>query len=170
MQVIEGFESIYYYIMNHKRLVINAIYKHFNGSLVRFYPRIYQSYSYTIKKSIFPKYLKSGEERVAVIMKGIDSRSVIDTTIPEEFKRFELIQLMINSIPKFHIDYIEGTIKELRDISSDDYHLEAPIDILKARINRFSKQDLEEQKKLIRKSFNDYKANLNKYEMGSFYV
>lgn len=170
MQVLEGFESIYKYIMNHKRFVIDSTYKYFKGSSVRLYPRMCQRYSYIIKNSILPQHLKSGENRLAVIMKGLDSHLTIDPNIPEEIKHYEMIQLMVNALPKFYFDYIEGTIKEPRDVNIYDYCPEAPIDILKARISRFSKQDLEEQKNLIRESFSNYKANIIKHEMRSFNV
>ena len=100
----------------------------------------------------------------------MDSAAISNQPIPEELICYELEKLMTNSIPRFHLTFMEGTIKEINDLNMDELHLKAPINIVEARINGFCRQDLEQQKALIRKAFQDYQTNITVHEMEPNYV
>ncbi len=169
-QLLEGFEVIYQYVMNHKKNVLESIAEYFNSSAVRYYPRVYKGYINAAYNSLLPGFLRSGTDRLSVLRKEIERAAIQNHHISEEFIFYELEKLMVNSIPRFHITFMEGTVQELSDVNLAEFHPEAPINIVKGRLNRFTSSDLEQQKLLIRKAFQDYKTNIRTHETEPYYV
>ncbi len=169
-QLLKGFNFMYEYVMDHKKMVFNSIVKNFSSCEVRYYPRVYRNYFYTIYNSLAPEYLKSGADRLAILQKTLDKTSMQLQQTPEEIKIYELEQLSVNSIPRFNISYKEGTLKGFNDITINELHLKAPMSTVKARINRLCRSDLEQQNTLIRKAFQDYKTNITTHETELYYV
>ena len=169
-ELLQGFECIYQYIMGHKNAVMEYIYEHFESCIARIFPRVNASYLFAVNNALAPCYLKSGADRMAIIAKTLDKTLLQHQHIPEEIIIYELEHLSVNSIPRFYITYGEGVIKEFSEGTMKELQLKVPMNTVKARINRLCGNDLEHQKTLIRKAFQDYKTNLSIHETESDYV
>jgi type 2 lantibiotic biosynthesis protein lanM len=148
-EIIKGFQGIYKWIMNNRKIYIEKIYELFSNTVGRFIPRATLYYSQLLRISLSPEFTQKHFERKMLLRRlYIGSENSETMLIDSEFK-----DLLEADIPYFSFIIGDNKIFDSKGVEVKGVNLTNFKEDFSSKISTFCDEDLKEQIGYIKDSF-----------------
>lgn len=157
-QVLDGFSTIYSFIMNNSNEFLAKVRQLFQKDKVRYFFRNH----YPINIFLQPGYLKSVNGKNPVIEKlagGLAAK--FEQPVPRRVTEYEYESLCWLTIPRFYISMADGRFESIEDLSVADLARCIPFASIEKKVKSLGRQDYQKQCRIIENIFTTYR---NYYE------